>query len=73
MPEKIKLLVTGLNGVVGRALRPALVEVCTAEAVSDTALIQLRRAFKEKQSGESKTDRRNDARRRRPSVIVCQP
>jgi nucleoside-diphosphate-sugar epimerase len=24
MPEKIKLLVTGLNGVVGRALRPAL-------------------------------------------------
>lgn len=30
-------------------------EVCTAEAVSDTVLIQLRRAFKEKQSGESKT------------------
>ncbi len=34
LPEKIKLLVTGLNGVVGRALRPALEERYELSALS---------------------------------------
>lgn len=34
MPEKLKLLVTGLNGVVGRALRPALEERYEISALS---------------------------------------
>ena len=34
MPEKLKLLVTGLNGVVGRALRPALEERYELSALS---------------------------------------
>ena len=34
MPRKLKLLVTGLNGVVGKALRPALEERYTLSALS---------------------------------------
>lgn len=34
MPDKLKLLVTGLNGVVGRALRPALEERYEVSALS---------------------------------------
>ncbi|MBN4064275.1 NAD(P)-dependent oxidoreductase [Dehalococcoides mccartyi] len=48
MPEKIKLLITGLNGVVGTALRPALEERYTISALSRSGVegIPKERVFK---------------------------